>query len=138
DVMGGFSYSSDLSRFMQNVMQILEVNGSFLTVLQDVQQEPGTSKPFYDGYPFTTEIDNAAGSQVTVCSWLKSIGCAEVRCEMKEGWSLPIEAYEVRKVCEDVSVPALQSMSFAAGTPPQRGFRLEGLQRRPAAKPAKP
>ena len=134
DVMGGFSYTPDLSRFMQGVMHLLEVGGSFLTVLQDVELEQGTNKPFYEGYPFATEIEAPRGSRATICSWLHSISCAEVRCESKEDWSLPLEAYHVRKVCDNVSVPALVPVHFSAGTPPQRGFRLNDA-RRPAAKP---
>jgi SAM-dependent methyltransferase len=138
DVMGGFSYTTDLSRFMQSVLHFLELNGSFLTVLQDVKLEQGTNKPYYDGYPFATEIENPGGSQATICSWLKSIACTEVRCESKEDWSPPLEVYHVRKVCEDTSVPALLPVNFAAGTPPQRGYQLGGAPKRPAAKPAKP
>jgi len=137
DVMGGFTYTTDLSRFMQGVMAFLELNGSFFTVLQDVEQEPGTNKPFYDGYPFATEIENPGGPKATICSWLKSIACAEVHCESKEVWGPPLEVYHVRKVCNDISVPALVPVNFLAGTPPQRGFRL-GARRKPAAKPAKP
>jgi SAM-dependent methyltransferase len=137
DVMGGFSYATDLSRFMQSVMRFLELNGSFFTVLQDVKVEQGTNKPFYDGFPFATEIENPGGSNVTVCSWLKSMTCAEVSCEARGGWTPPLEVYHVRKVCDDVSVPALVPVDFVAGTPPQRGFRLDGAQRRPGPKPEK-
>jgi len=136
DVMGGFSYATDLSRFMQSVMHFLELNGSFFTVLQDVEVEQRTNKPFYEGYPFATEIESR--SKATICSWLKSITCAEVRCEAKEVWGPPLEVYHVRKVCDEVVVPALVPVSFAAGTPPQRGFRLGGAPRKPAPKPAKP
>lgn len=138
DVMGGFSYAADLSRFMRTVMQVLEVNGSFLTVLQDVQMEQGTNKPFYEGYPFTTDIQSPGRKGTTICSWLKSMSCAEVRCEPKENWSLPLEVYHVRKVCEDVAVPALVPVDFAAGTPPQRGYQLDAAPKRPAAKPGRP
>ena len=138
DVMGGFSYTTDLSRFMQSVMHFLELNGSYLTVLQDVELEQGTNKPFYDGYPFATEIENPGGQKATICSWLKSIACTEVRCESREDWSPPLEVYHVRKVCEEANVPALVPVNFAAGTPPQRGFRLGGAPKRPAAKPARP
>lgn len=124
DVMGGFSYAGELSRFMQRAMDLLELNGSFLTALQDVELEHLTNKPYYDGYPFATEIENPGGPKVTICSWLKSIACAEVRCEAKDEWSPPLEVYHVRKTCNDVVVPALVPTHFSAGTPPQRGFRL--------------
>jgi len=127
DVMGGFSYTSDLSRFVQSVLRFLEPDGSFLTVLQDVELEQGANKPYYDGYPFATEIENPSGAKMTICSWLKSVACVEVRCESKEDWSPPLEVYHVRKVCDDVSVPALDPVYFSAGTPPQRGFRLGGV-----------
>lgn len=131
DVMGGFSYAANLSRFMESVMRLLDLNGSFFTVLQDVEGEQGTNKPFYDGFPFATEIENPGGPKVTVCSWLKSIACTEVRCESKEDWHPPLEVYHLRKVCNDVSVPALVSVEFEAGTPPLRGYRLSGALRKP-------
>ena len=124
DVMGGFSYADDLTVFMQNVMRLLEVDGSFFTLLQDVEVEARTNKPWYDGYPFTTGIENPGGPPVTICSWLKSIGCAEVRCEAQLDRRPQREIYQVRKVCEDVSVPRLEPVDFQAGTPPQRSFRL--------------
>ena len=124
DVMGGFSYAADLSRFMQSVMQLLEVDGSFFTTLQDVELESRANKPWYEGYPFTTEIESPAGQKMTVCAWLKIIGCAEVRCEAKPDRRPPREVYHVRKVCNDISVPPLVTTDFQAGTPPQRGYRL--------------
>lgn len=136
DVMGGFSYAADLSLFMQTVMHLLEVDGSFFTVLQDVEVEDGTNKPWYDGYPFSTEIQGAAGSPVSMCSWLKSITCAEVRCEARPDRRPQQEVYEVRKVCNEAAVPALVPVDFQAATPPQRAFRLTG-PRRAAAKPSR-
>lgn len=135
DVMGGFSYTPDLTRFMQSVMLLLELDGSFFTVLQDVKLEQEPNKPFYDGYPFATEIESPAGSNATICSWLKSISCTEVHCEAREAWGPPLEVYHVRKVCNDISVPALVPVDFSAGTPPQRGFRFGGAVRKPAPKP---
>ncbi len=133
DVMGGFSYTPDLSVFMRSVMQLLEVNGDFFTLLQDVEVEAQTNKPWYEGYPFATEIETVAGPKVTICSWLKSIGCAEVRCEARPDRRPQQEVYHVRKVCEAVSVPALEPVDFQAATPPQRGYRA-GAPRKPAAK----
>src|SRR5688572_2604108 len=37
DVIGGFSYTDNLSVFMEKVLGFLEVGGSFYTLLQDVQ-----------------------------------------------------------------------------------------------------
>ncbi len=105
DMMGGFSYTTDLSRFMETVLDLLDVNGTFFTVLQDIHREEGTNKPFYPGSPFLTEIADADGSELKVCSWLKRIGCAEVKCEPKTHWKPPVEAFRVRKVCEAVAVP---------------------------------
>ena len=123
DMMGGFSYTSDLSRFMETVLDLLEVNGSFFTVLQDIHREDGTNKPFYPGAPFLTEIADADGSELKVCEWLKRIGCAEVKCEPKTHWKPPTEAFRVRKVCEAVTVPPLSPVHFQAGTPPERRFQ---------------
>lgn len=124
DVIGGFSYTEDLSRFVEKVLGLLELNGSFFTLLQDVRSEGGANPPHYQDSPFLTEITNAAGSEVTVCAWLKSISCVEVSCEFTGSWVPPIEAYRVRKVCNDVSVPALASLHYTAGTPPERRFLL--------------
>jgi len=94
------------------------------TVLQDVHAESGGNKPYYPDAPFLTEIVNPDGSELKVCSWLKSITCVEVSCESKPAFSPPAEVYRVRKVCEDVSVPRLEIVHFQAGTPPERRFRL--------------
>jgi SAM-dependent methyltransferase len=125
DVIGGFSYVENLSLFMEKVLGFLGMNGSFYTVLQDVHSEAGTNKPYYAGAPYLTEIANADGSAVKVCSWLKSITCVEVTCELKSGWKPPIEVYRIRKFCNNVTVPSLVQTHFAAGTPPERKFQLK-------------
>ena len=130
DVIGGFSYSTDLALFVERVFSLLEVNGSFYTVLQDIHAEGGTNKPYYADKPsytgarYLTEITKADGSEVRVCSWLKSITCAQVTCELKAGWQPPIEVFHMRKVCDDVKVPVLSAVRYEAGTPPEREFRL--------------
>lgn len=126
DVIGGFSYALDLSLFVQKVMELLEVNGSFYSLLQDVHSETGANRPYYAPSPFLTEIRNADGSEVKVCAWLKSIPCVEVTCELKTELAPPIERYRVKKVCEHVAVPRLVPTHFEAGTPPERRFRLSG------------
>jgi hypothetical protein len=123
DMMGGFSYTNDLTRFMETVLDLLEVNGTFFSVLQDIRREEGTSTPFYPGSRFLTELAEADGSELKVCSWLKRIGCAEVKCEPKTHWKPPVEAFRVRKVCEAVSVPPLSPVHYQAGTPPERRFQ---------------
>ena len=124
DVIGGFSYTENLSLFVENVLGFLELNGIFYTVLQDVQSEAGTNRPYYEDSPFLTEIANADGAEVRVCSWLKSITCVEVTCELKMQWKPPVEAYRIRKTCNDVTVPALVPINYEAGTPPQRRYQL--------------
>jgi len=124
DVIGGFSYTENLSLFVENVLGFLELNGIFYTVLQDVQSEAGTNRPYYEDSPFLTEIANADGAEVRVCSWLKSITCVEVTCELKTEWKPPVEAYRIRKTCNDVTVPALVRIDYEAGTPPQRRYQL--------------
>jgi hypothetical protein len=123
DMMGGFSYTTDLSRFIETVLDLLEVNGTFFTALQDIRREDGANTPFYQGSPFLTEIADADGSELKVCSWLKRIGCAEVKCEPKTHWKPPVEAFRVRKICEAVTVPALSPVHYQAGTPPERRFQ---------------
>jgi hypothetical protein len=124
DVIGGFSYTQNLSLFMEKVLGFLELNGSFYTLLQDVHSQDGTNNPYYAGSPFLTEITNTDGSDVRVCSWLKSITCVEVTCEIKMDWEPPVETYRIHKVCNDVTVPALASIHYEAGTPPERRFQL--------------
>lgn len=124
DVIGGFSYTTNLSLFMEKVLGILEVNGSFYTLLQDVHSEAGTNRPHYQGSPFLTEIKAADGSELKICAWLKSISCVNVTCELKSGWKPAIEAFHVKKVCDDTAVPGLAPVHYQAGTPPERGFQL--------------
>jgi hypothetical protein len=124
DVIGGFSYSVDLSRFMEQTLALLNVNGNFYTLLQDVHAEDGTNKPHYEGATYLTEITRADGSKLKICPWLKSITCVEVACELRTEWKPAIEVYHVRKTCNNVSVPTLQPVHYEAGTPPERGYRL--------------
>ena len=124
DVIGGFSYTRDLSLFMEKALGVLEMNGNFYTLLQDVHSENGANIPHYTGSPFLTEIANADGSKVKICSWLKSITCVRVTCEFKSELKPAIEAYRIQKVCNDVTVPSLVAIHFEAGTPPERGFQL--------------
>lgn len=125
DVLGGFSYTEHLSQFMEKVLSSLELGGSFYTILQDVGFENGTNRPVYPDTSFATEIVDANGSDVKVCSWLKRITCVEVTCEIKAALEQPAETYHVHKICSDVSVPALEPIHFRAGTPPERRFQLE-------------
>jgi hypothetical protein len=125
DVMGGFSYAQDLSLFMEKTLGFLTVNGSFYTVLQDVRSEDGANKPYYPNASYLTEIKNPDGSEVRMCSWLKSITCAEVICEFQSEWTPPVERYHIKKTCGDVRVPALTMTHFEAGTPPERKFVLK-------------
>ena len=125
DVIGGFSYSTDLGLFVERALSLLELNGSFYTLLQDVRAADGANQPFYKGAPFLIEIMDAKGSEVRVCSWLKSITCVEVTCTFNTGWKPPVEAYGIRKICNEVKVPALVPTQYEAGTPPQRRFQLK-------------
>lgn len=127
DVLGGFSYTDNLTRFTVKALALLEVKGVFYTVLQDVHEERGTNKPFYADAPFLTEITDADGSALKVCSWLKRIGCVQVSCEYKADFNPPVEVYRIEKVCENVTVPPLSTVHYQAGTPPERRFRVGGL-----------
>lgn len=124
DVLGGFSYTERLSVFVERVLHALEPNGSFFTLLQDVRSHEGGNRPFYPDSSFLTEIQGSDGRPVGVCAWLKRIACAEVTCEFKPQSTPPTEVYRVKKVCEAVSVPPLELVHFAAGTPPERRFRI--------------
>lgn len=124
DVVGGFSYTTDLSLFMDKVLALLDMNGSFFTVLADVRTQEGINQPHYEGSPFLTTIAGVDGAEVKVCAWLKSISCVRVTCETKANWRPPIEAFHVQKICHEVAVPALTAVHFEAGTPPERGFKV--------------
>ena len=124
DLIGGFSYAVNLSVFMEKTLNLLEVNGSFFTVLQDVHSEEGSNRPHYKGAPYLTELMKPDGSELKVCYWLKDISCVEVSCELRGNWVPPIEVYQVRKVCDAVSVPPLETVHYGAGTPPERRYRL--------------
>lgn len=126
DLLGGFSYTGNLSNFMEKTLGFLQVNGSFYSVLQDVHSEEGSNQPHYKGAPYLTEIVDSDGSKTKVCSWLKTITCVRVTCDLNPRWTPPIEVYHVQKVCEGVVVPALKPVHFAAGTPPERRFLLSG------------
>lgn len=125
DVMGGFSYTQNPGVYMEKALGLLDVGGSLYTVLQDVHSEKIDNLPHYPDARFLTEIKNPDGSEMKVCSWLKQISCVQVTCEFKPDWTPPIEVYHVRKVCDDVAVPALVPTHFEAGTPPERGFVLK-------------
>lgn len=124
DVIGGFSYTTNLTRYMEAVLAVLTPGGEFYTVLQDVESEAGTNKPHYAGDPYLTEIVRPDGSTVKVCEWLRRITCVEVVCQLRRDWVPPVEGYRVRKTCDDVRVPALERMRYVAGTPPERRFLL--------------
>lgn len=146
DFIGGFSYAPDLSAFLEKTLSFLHVNGEFFTVLQDVDSSAGTNAPFYPNAPYLTEINQANGSKIKVCEWLKSVGCVQVSCELRPNWRPPVEVYRVQKVCDNVTVPRLMNTHYAAGTPPERRYRLasppapalEGNLTAREAKPALP
>ena len=123
DVYGGFSYTENLSVFMERVLGLLETNGSFYTLIASVRLEDGKDDP--DKTWYLTELVDAAGRDVKVCSWLRSIACVKVACESKSAWETPTELIHVRKVCGEVSVPRTTLLNYEAGQPPGRKFRLE-------------
>ena len=133
DVIGGFSYTENLSLFMEKVLSLLTVDGTFYTVAQDVRNEAGSNKPHYPGEPFLSQIRNANGNDVGICAWLKQISCVEVSCDYKGDWIPPLETYRIRKTCNNVAVPPLKTERYVAGTPPERVFQLSSQA--PAAKP---
>jgi hypothetical protein len=122
DVYGGFSYTEDLSVFLETVLSLLDVDGAFYTILQNVDLEASKDNPT-KGYQ--TELVDAGGRGVKVCSWLKKTTCAKVVCESKSDWDSPSELINIRKVCSDVSVPRMKLLKYEAGNPPGRRFQLE-------------
>lgn len=124
DVYGGFSYTTHPSEFMAQVLDAMEVNGNFYTLLIDVHPEKWINRPAQPRSAFQTEIVNTDGSEMKVCSWLKRINCVQVTCEQEAKFDTPIELYRIQKVCAGVKVPELIPVYFKAGTPPARRFQL--------------
>jgi hypothetical protein len=122
DVYGGFSYTDDLSGFTDRALSLLDVGGVFFTVVQSVHLENGKDKP---STWYLTELVDAAGRDVKVCSWLKKTTCVKVGCESKSDWGTPTELINIQKVCGDVSVPRMKLLKYEAGNPPGRRFQLE-------------
>jgi len=122
DVFGGFSYTENLSQFVEKVLSLLEVGGAFYTLIPGVHLENGKDKL---GILYLTELENAGGSPEKVCSWLKKISCTQVTCESKSDWKRPTEVINVRKVCTETSVPSMKLLEFEAGYPPGRRFQLD-------------
>ena len=81
DVFGGFSYTEDLSQFVDRVLSLLEVGGVFYTIVQSVHLEDGKDKPTTW---YLTELVDAAGRDVKVCSWLKKTSLRESRLRVEE------------------------------------------------------
>ncbi len=127
DLAGGFSYTRTLSLFMEQVLGALELNGHFYTLLLDVLPEAAPDASAYPDTLLLTEIRRPDGADVRVCSWLKSISCAEVTCEPdRKSTRRPVELYRIRKTCNAVAVPYLELVGYRAGTPPLRRFLLGG------------
>ena len=124
DVYGGLSYTEHLSLFTEKVLRLLEVNGDFYSLLMSVHLEHAKDRP---KVWYLTEISDAAGRDVKVCSWLRSISCVKVSCESKNSpeWEAQTELIHVRKVCNKIAVPAVELVSYEAGNPPGRKFRLK-------------
>lgn len=127
DVFGGFSYTRDLSLFMEKTLAALEINGSFFTALVDVLPDQGAQQSGRGNAPFLTAIAKADGSTTKVCSWLKEITCVAVSCAVQSKLETVIEVYRVKKVCDNVTVPALSLLHYEAGTPPARRFQFGNL-----------
>jgi SAM-dependent methyltransferase len=122
DVYGGFSYTEDLAVFVNKTLNLLDIGGVFYTLVQSVHLENGKDNP---STWYLTELVDAAGRDVKVCSWLKKTACAQVTCESKSDWDQPTELIGIKKVCSDVSVPRTKLLKYEAGNPPGRQFQLD-------------
>jgi SAM-dependent methyltransferase len=122
DVFGAFSYAEVLSQYIEKVLGALEIGGVFYTMVQNVHLENGKEKP---NSWFLTELVDAAGRDVSVCSWLKQSACVKVSCDSKSDWDQPTELINIQKVCNDVTVPRTKLLKYEAGNPPGRRFQLE-------------
>ena len=121
DVFGGFTYTDDLSGFVERALRLLEIGGVFYTLVPGVKLEGGDKL----GAWYLTELENAIGSPEKVCSWLKKTSGVQVTCESKSDWKRPTELIKIRKVSSDTSVPRMKLVEFKAGYPPDRRFQLE-------------
>jgi SAM-dependent methyltransferase len=122
DVFGGFSYTEHLSLFIEKALSLLEVGGSFYTLVPGVHLENAKDKL---GILYLTELESTAGHPEKVCSWLKKVTCVQITCESKSEWKRPTELIKIQKVCSDTSVPHMKLVEFEAGYPPSRRFQLE-------------
>jgi SAM-dependent methyltransferase len=122
DVYGGFTYTDDLSQFVDKALKLLEVGGGFYTLATGVHLEDGKDKL---GSLYLTELEDPFGRGVKVCSWLKKISCVQVTCESKSDMQRPTELIKIQKVCSDTSVPRMKLVEFEAGYPPGRCFQLD-------------
>jgi hypothetical protein len=122
DVFGGFTYTENLSQFVEKVLSLLEVGGGFYTLVPGVRLEDGKNK--LDAW-YLTELEDATGRPEKICSWLKKTACVQVTCESKSDWKRPTELINIRKVCSDVSVARMKLLEFVAGYPPDRRFQLD-------------
>jgi len=122
DVYGGFTYTENLSRFIEQVLSLLEIGGTFYTVLPSVHLEDGTDKL---GTWYKTELVDAASRPVKVCSWLRQTACTKISCESKADWDEPTQLIKIDKVCSGGAVPRTNLVEYTAGSPPSRRFQLE-------------
>jgi hypothetical protein len=122
DVYGGFTYSENLSRFLEKVLRLLEIGGAFYTVLPAARLEDGADKL---GTWYKTELVDAVSRPMTVCSWLKQSTCVKVTCESKTDWDEPTQLIKIRKACNEVSVRRTRLVEYIAGAPPGRRFQWE-------------
>ena len=122
DVYGGFTYTEDLSQFVGKVLGLLEVGGSFYTLATGVHLEDGKDKL---GTLYLTELEDAFGRALKMCSWLKKISCVQVTCESKTDLKRPTQLIKIEKICSDTSVPSMKLVEFEAGYPPARCFQLD-------------
>lgn len=121
DVYGGFTYTENLSQFVEKVLSLLQIGGAFYTVLPAVHLEDGSDKL---GTWYKTELVDAASRPVKVCSWLKQTTCTKVSCETMRDADEPTQLIEIRKVCSGVAVPRTNLVEYSAGSPPNRRFQL--------------
>ena len=121
DVYGGFTYTENLSRFLEQVLSLLEIGGAFYTVLPAVHLEDGTDKL---GTWYKTELVDATSRPVKVCSWLRQTTCTKISCESKTDWDEPTQLIKIGKVCSDVAVPRTNLVEYMAGAPPSRRFQM--------------
>ena len=123
DVFGGFTYTADLSRFVDKVLSLLEVGGSFYTLVPGVHLEGGDKL----GTWYLTELENAAGRPEKVCSWLKTVHLRESHLRVEERLEKAHRADKSREGLQRRLCPAHEIIGVRGGISSRQAIPIGAL-----------